>query len=307
MFTCMLSLTLAVVAAACPPPGTPKNGQLTTSRNATSYATGETATYTCNKGFELLGPAKRVCQTDNTWYPDGHPFCLTNVVDGALASESTSGPDGDASVALDGDNATCTATLLQKSAWFSVELREDFPVSVVKLNFPDRGLPPRVTVTIRVGNTSTKFEGNPVCNIFNETLVPGRSLFLPCFPTRWGRFVSVHLDRLASLSICELAVYSEAEYAEERQSSSTTPRPEPQPSYGGLGSKGLYGVCMGFATLVGVVCLCCYWRKCKKCCCKQPSETAITEEFEASVIREIGGHPLEGGYQMAWHELYKAA
>ena len=33
------------------------------------------ATYSCERGFELLGPARRVCGHDGQWTPEGIPFC----------------------------------------------------------------------------------------------------------------------------------------------------------------------------------------------------------------------------------------
>ena len=38
-------------------------------------ATGGIAEYTCDRGFELLGPARRVCSQNGTWSPQGIPFC----------------------------------------------------------------------------------------------------------------------------------------------------------------------------------------------------------------------------------------
>lgn len=38
-------------------------------------APGTVATYACERGFELLGPARRQCQDDGTWSPEGVPFC----------------------------------------------------------------------------------------------------------------------------------------------------------------------------------------------------------------------------------------
>lgn len=35
---------------------------------------GAVATYTCERGFELLGPSRRVCENGN-WLPEGIPFC----------------------------------------------------------------------------------------------------------------------------------------------------------------------------------------------------------------------------------------
>ncbi|CAD6240155.1 GSCOCG00002529001-RA-CDS, partial [Cotesia congregata] len=42
----------------------------------TVFPTGTVATYACERGFELLGPARRQCQPDGTWTPEGVPFCV---------------------------------------------------------------------------------------------------------------------------------------------------------------------------------------------------------------------------------------
>ena len=39
---------------------------------------GTIAEYTCDRGFELLGPARRVCANNGTWSPQGIPFCGKN-------------------------------------------------------------------------------------------------------------------------------------------------------------------------------------------------------------------------------------
>lgn len=41
----------------------------------TTFPEGTVATYSCERGFELLGPARRQCQADGTWAPEGVPFC----------------------------------------------------------------------------------------------------------------------------------------------------------------------------------------------------------------------------------------
>ena len=41
----------------------------------TVFPEGTVATYSCERGFELLGPARRQCQIDGSWTPDGVPFC----------------------------------------------------------------------------------------------------------------------------------------------------------------------------------------------------------------------------------------
>lgn len=41
----------------------------------TTLPEGTVATYSCERGFELLGPARRQCQADGMWAPEGVPFC----------------------------------------------------------------------------------------------------------------------------------------------------------------------------------------------------------------------------------------
>ena len=36
---------------------------------------GTVARYSCDRGFELLGPARRICNSNGTWVPQGIPFC----------------------------------------------------------------------------------------------------------------------------------------------------------------------------------------------------------------------------------------
>jgi hypothetical protein len=36
---------------------------------------GTVATYSCERGFELLGPTRRECQANGIWIPEGVPFC----------------------------------------------------------------------------------------------------------------------------------------------------------------------------------------------------------------------------------------
>lgn len=41
----------------------------------TTLPEGTVATYSCERGFELLGPARRECQAEGVWMPEGVPFC----------------------------------------------------------------------------------------------------------------------------------------------------------------------------------------------------------------------------------------
>lgn len=40
----------------------------------TTFPEGAMATYSCERGFELLGPTRRECQ-GSMWMPEGVPFC----------------------------------------------------------------------------------------------------------------------------------------------------------------------------------------------------------------------------------------
>lgn len=59
-------------AQSCSFPGSPAHSTVTfTDENLED---GTVAAYTCERGFELLGPARRVCEKGQ-WAPEGIPFC----------------------------------------------------------------------------------------------------------------------------------------------------------------------------------------------------------------------------------------
>lgn len=57
----------------CRFPGAPAHSSVVFSDE--TLGPGTVATYTCERGFELLGPSRRVCEADGRWLPDGIPFC----------------------------------------------------------------------------------------------------------------------------------------------------------------------------------------------------------------------------------------
>ena len=61
----------------CGFPGAPAHSSVQFSEGSTGdrVAAGGIAEYTCDRGFELLGPARRVCSQNGTWSPQGIPFC----------------------------------------------------------------------------------------------------------------------------------------------------------------------------------------------------------------------------------------
>ncbi|KAG1668917.1 hypothetical protein GQR58_017694 [Nymphon striatum] len=58
----------------CGYPGAPSHATVTFSSE--DITTGTVATHSCERGFELLGPARRICSENGTWIPHGIPFCV---------------------------------------------------------------------------------------------------------------------------------------------------------------------------------------------------------------------------------------
>lgn len=58
--------------SSCSFPGSPAHSTVTFTDDTLNN--GAVATYTCERGFELLGPSRRVCE-NGTWIPEGIPFC----------------------------------------------------------------------------------------------------------------------------------------------------------------------------------------------------------------------------------------
>ncbi|KAK3853763.1 hypothetical protein Pcinc_039710 [Petrolisthes cinctipes] len=65
----------AIVATGlcCGFPGAPAHSSV--SFSTTELAPGTVASYSCDRGFELLGPARKICAENSTWTPPGIPFC----------------------------------------------------------------------------------------------------------------------------------------------------------------------------------------------------------------------------------------
>ncbi|XP_076620549.1 uncharacterized protein LOC143341439 isoform X1 [Colletes latitarsis] len=191
---------------------------------------GTVATYSCERGFELLGPARRQCQTDGSWTPEGVPFCVLNVAGGKAPMQSSSSEGGIPQRAVDGSSGqiytpqTCTLTRPEHRPWWYVNLLEPYMVQLVRLDFGKPccgdGIPG--TIVVRVGNNRPDLGTNPICNRFTGPLEEGQPLFLPCNPPMPGAFVSVHLEANTpasipvQLSLCEAFVYTDQALPIER-------------------------------------------------------------------------------------------
>lgn len=57
----------------CGYPGSP--GHASVAFSSETIEPGTVATYTCDNGYELLGPPRRSCSQNGTWEPQGIPFC----------------------------------------------------------------------------------------------------------------------------------------------------------------------------------------------------------------------------------------
>ncbi|KAI4491485.1 hypothetical protein M0804_002877 [Polistes exclamans] len=196
----------------------------------TELPEGTVATYSCERGFELLGPARRQCQAEGTWTPEGVPFCVLNVAGGKAPMQSSSLDGGIPQRAVDGSSAqiytaqTCTLTRPEHRPWWYVNLLEPYMVQLVRLDFgkPCCGTGIPGTIVVRVGNNRPDLGTNPICNRFTGPLEEGQPLFLPCNPPMPGAFVSVHLEASTQapipvqLSLCEAFVYTDQALPIER-------------------------------------------------------------------------------------------
>ncbi|XP_072160988.1 CUB and sushi domain-containing protein 1 isoform X2 [Bemisia tabaci] len=216
---------LLIGEARCRFPGAPAHSSVFFSNE--SLGVGTVATYTCERGFELLGPSRRVCDKTGQWVPEGIPFCVLNVAAGKAPMQISSELAGVPQKAIDGSTSsffsteTCTLTKPEPTPWWYVNLLEPYMVQLVRLDFGKAccGKNKPATIIVRVGNNRPDLGTNPVCNRFTGFLEEGKPLFLPCNPPMPGAFVSVHLETTAGqsqLSICEAFVYTDQALPIER-------------------------------------------------------------------------------------------
>ncbi|KAH8376283.1 hypothetical protein KR200_008655, partial [Drosophila serrata] len=208
--------------AGCSFPGSPAHSSVVFS--SANLTQGTVASYSCERGFELLGPARRVCEKGQ-WVPEGIPFCVLNVAAGKAPMQISTEGAGAPQKAIDGSTSafftpeTCSLSKAERSPWWYVNLLEPYMVQLVRLDFGKSccGNKP-ATIVVRVGNNRPDLGTNPICNRFTGLLEAGQPLFLPCNPPMPGAFVSVHLENSTPnpLSICEAFVYTDQALPIER-------------------------------------------------------------------------------------------
>ncbi|XP_055927672.1 CUB and sushi domain-containing protein 3-like isoform X2 [Argiope bruennichi] len=225
LLSCFVSVfVLFATVNACGYPGSPAHASISFSTEV--IGPGTVATYTCDSGFEILGPARRVCTANGTWTPQGIPFCVINVAVGKAPMQSSLAGNGIPQKAIDGSTSTffnqdtCSMTQTERSPWWYVNLLEPYMVQLVRLDFGmaccSNNRP--ATIVVRVGNNRPDLGVNPICNKYTGFIEEGRPLFLPCTTAMPGAFVSVYLEEPAQnqLSICEAFVYTDQALPIER-------------------------------------------------------------------------------------------
>ncbi|CAG9781746.1 unnamed protein product [Diatraea saccharalis] len=94
---------MGYASATCGFPGAPAHCKVSFSEEEPREGT--VVTYSCEPGFELLGPARRVCGPNSRWTPDGIPFC--EIASCAVRSAGPGGSGGPITDRPSYGNDTC--------------------------------------------------------------------------------------------------------------------------------------------------------------------------------------------------------
>lgn len=147
------------------------------------------ASYECDSGYELFGPATVKCDPHKGWDRD-MPFCGTNVAFRKPVNQSSATRSGPATLANDGklgnenpDAQECSETQKEPSPWWRVDLLAPQTVRVVRITTRGCcGHQPIQDLEIRVGNSSLELQRNPLCAWYPGTV--GMCTFI--FPTKFS-------------------------------------------------------------------------------------------------------------------------
>ncbi|XP_015517072.1 sushi, von Willebrand factor type A, EGF and pentraxin domain-containing protein 1 isoform X1 [Neodiprion lecontei] len=212
----------------CSHPAVPVNAKVSLSTETLNPGT--LATYNCDAGYELFGQSTLTCSNRGKWQGE-LPFCGTNVAFRKPANQSTTVRGGDAAHGNDGDVGTehdgrrCTETQKEHSPWWRVQLMKDYAVKVVRVTTRGCcGHQPLKDLEIRVGNSSTELQRNPLCAWFPGTIEEGVTKTLTCARALVGQYVFLQLVGVeGSLSLCEVEVFATDEFSVDRCASAGTP------------------------------------------------------------------------------------
>ncbi|XP_046996037.1 sushi, von Willebrand factor type A, EGF and pentraxin domain-containing protein 1 [Schistocerca americana] len=205
----------------CGHPAVPLNARVVLSSGG--LAPGTIASYACDPGYELFGSPTLTCSPRGSWQGDP-PFCGTNIALRRPANQSTTvrggaagnGNDGEATTVHDGRR--CTETMKEASPWWSVDLLRPYAVGVVRVTTRGCcGHQPLKDIEIRVGNSSTDLQRNPLCAWFPGTIEEGVTKTFSCARMLVGQYVFLQLVGVeGSLSVCEVEVFTPEEFSPER-------------------------------------------------------------------------------------------
>nr|CAD7569536.1 unnamed protein product [Timema californicum] len=148
----------------------------------------------------------------------------TNIALMKPANQSTTVRGGAAANGNDGertpvhDGKSCTETMKEASPWWMVDLLKPYPVRVVRV--ATRGCcghQPLKDIEIRVGNSSSDLQRNPLCAWFPGTIEEGVTKTFTCARTLVGQHVFLQLVGVeGSLSVCEVEVFTTDEFSNDR-------------------------------------------------------------------------------------------
>lgn len=182
------------------------------------------AKYECDSGYELFGPVTIKCDQKRGWDRD-LPFCCTNVAYRKPVNQSSTTRAGPAGFANDGkpgnqnpDGQECSETQKEPSPWWRVDLLMPQAVRVVRITTRGCcGYQPIEDLEIRVGNSSTDLQRNPLCAWFPGTVEEGSTKVFTCARPLIGQYVAIQLVGVeGSLSLCEVEVFTNDEFSPDR-------------------------------------------------------------------------------------------
>jgi hypothetical protein len=145
------------------------------------------------------------------------PSTGTNVAYRKPVNQSSATRSGPAFYANDGrpgnqnpDGQECSETQKEASPWWRVDLLAPQTVRVVRITTRGCcGQSPLQDLEIRVGNSSTDLQRNPLCAWFPGQLDEGTTKAFTCARPLVGQFVAIQLVGVeGSLSLCEVEVFS---------------------------------------------------------------------------------------------------
>lgn len=201
---------------ACGPPAVPLNAKVKTTVDAVTDKP-TAATYECDSGYELFGPATVRCDPLRGGWERELPFCGTNVAYRKPVNQSSATRSGPAAFANDGrrgndspDAQECSETQKETSPWWRVDLLAAQTVRVVRITTRGCcGHQPIQDLEIRVGNSSVDLQKNPLCAWYPGTVDEGTTKTFTCARPLVGQYVAIQLVGVeGSLSLCEVEVFS---------------------------------------------------------------------------------------------------